>query len=93
MVYLNNGFRGTGLAGVLLCEVVRYAEQQGVKQIELGVREDRAGAIRFYRRAGFMEMVTVPQGYLENGVEFKEILMVKRLNVGGETLSATRQFD
>jgi ribosomal protein S18 acetylase RimI-like enzyme len=93
MVYVLKRFRGAGLAGELLCEVVRYAEQHGMKQIELGVREDRAGSIRFYRRAGFVEIGTVPQGYLEDGVAFKEILMVKRLNANVEMLSATRQID
>ncbi|MDQ1199185.1 GNAT family N-acetyltransferase [Agrobacterium sp. SORGH_AS 787] len=90
MVYVNEGFRGTGLGGALLCKVVQFAEQQGIKQIELGVREDRAGTIRFYRRAGFMQIGKVPQGYIEDGVEFNEILMVKRLNVDADTLSATR---
>ncbi|WP_107677859.1 GNAT family N-acetyltransferase [Agrobacterium sp. LAD9] len=80
MVYVNKGYRGAGLSDLLLCEVVRYAEQHGIRQIELGVREDRAGAIRFYRSAGFTDIGTVPQGYREKDVHFKEILMVKQLN-------------
>lgn len=80
MVYVNKSFRGSGLASALLNTTKRYAEENGIRQIELGARADRAAAIRFYQRAGFNEIGTVPQGYLEDGLEFDEILMVKRLD-------------
>ncbi|CUX70973.1 MULTISPECIES: GNAT family N-acetyltransferase [Agrobacterium] len=80
MVYVNQRFRSSGLANALLDTTIRYAQQHGMRQIELGVRANRAGAIRFYKRAGFREIGTVPQGYVDDGLEFDEILMAKRLD-------------
>jgi len=79
MVYVNEYFRGAGLATALLDNLMEHAKDNGIRQIELGVRADRATAIRFYQRAGFKVIGTVPQGYIEDGLEFEEILMAKRL--------------
>jgi ribosomal protein S18 acetylase RimI-like enzyme len=82
MVYVNKCFRGAGLANALLDTAIRYAKEIGIRQIELGARADRTAAIRFYKRAGFEVIGTVPQGYIEDGLEFGEILMAKRLKAG-----------
>ena len=84
MVYVNEYFRGAGLANALLSTVMEHARENGIRQIELGARADQETAIQFYKRAGFEVIGSVPQGYIENGLEIEEILMAKRLKAASE---------
>lgn len=53
--------RGTGLAGRLVDQVVRWAASRGLPTF-LMVRDDNAAAIRSYTRAGFTDL-GVPDGW------------------------------
>ncbi len=46
-------FRGRGVAAALLGEAERYAREQGVAALGVGVLAGNAGAERLYRRFGF----------------------------------------
>jgi ribosomal protein S18 acetylase RimI-like enzyme len=79
MVYLRKEFRGRGLARELLETVVAHATSENIVQIELGVRADRARAIRFYNNVGFTMIGCIPRGYLDTLTGFDEILMIQEL--------------
>ena len=55
-IYVERSFHGTGLAGDLLAEVIRSAEDHGAAAVWLGVWEHNPRAIRFYQRSGFVEV-------------------------------------
>lgn len=80
MVYINRRFRGSGLAAMLLDAVVSFAENNGITQIELGVRADNASAIRFYLSSGFIRVGDVLHGYADARGIFDEMLMIRQLN-------------
>lgn len=78
MVYVRAIWRGTGLAEALLDMLDRHAAILGIRQLELAVRADNAGAVGFYEKAGFAAIGRVPGGFLQDGQEFDEILMARR---------------
>ena len=78
MVYVRKIWRGTGLTQTLLDMVDRHAAVLGIRQLELAVRADNAGAVGFYEKAGFATIGRVPGGFLQDGQEFDEILMARR---------------
>jgi ribosomal protein S18 acetylase RimI-like enzyme len=78
-VYVRAEFRGAGVAGKLLTEVVFSACQGGIKQIELGVRADNIAALRFYAHHGFEQFGRVPDGFRSETRTVDEVLMVLRL--------------
>ena len=55
-IYVDRARHGTGLAGRLLERVVAAAVEGGARALWLGVWEHNPRALRFYRRAGFVEV-------------------------------------
>jgi len=55
-IVVHPGFTGTGVGTALLCHLQRWAgSAPALRKIELLVRAVNAGAVRFYRRHGFVE--------------------------------------
>jgi len=79
MVYVQAQLCGAGIALLLLDEVVAYAGQHGILQLELSVNARNEPAIRFYRRFGFIEVGRIPGGIREEDMEFDDVIMVYRL--------------
>lgn len=79
MVYVGSGFRGQGRAAALIDAVVAEAGARGLRQLELSVAEENGAARRLYARAGFRKVGRMPAGYIHDGREIDELLMVKRL--------------
>ena len=79
MVYVRKSQRGTGLAKKLLDMVADYARNIGVLQLELTVSAENPAAIRFYLREGFSEVGRIPAGFLHDGREIDDVMMVRRL--------------
>ena len=57
--------RRTGLATALLDEGCRLARSSGADRLLLEVREDNAGALRFYAARGFVEIDRRPRYYAD----------------------------
>jgi len=53
--YVRSGFRGTGLAQVLMTAAVAAARERGASALWLGVWEKNPRAFRFYEKSGFRE--------------------------------------
>lgn len=81
MVYLRKDFRGSGLAKSVLDMVVKFAWDIGVTQLELTVSAENPVAISFYRREGFVEIGRIPAGFIHEGREIDDVLMVRRLAI------------
>lgn len=79
MVYLRAEYRGRGLAAALFAGVEAEARRFGLRQIELGVAAENHRALRFYERMGFAVAGRLTAGYIHEGREIDEVLMVKRL--------------
>ena len=79
MVYVRKNLRGTGLARNLLGTVADYARDIGILQLELAVSAENQAAIRFYLREGFSEVGRIPAGFLHDGREIDDVMMVRRL--------------
>ncbi len=79
MVFLRADLRGTGLARALLEHLTEYARTQGIRQLELAVTAENLQAFRFYQRAGFAEIGRVPGGFLHDGREIDDVMMVLRI--------------
>lgn len=79
MVYLRASQRGIGLATALLDALTDHARDAGIRQLELAVSVENTAALRFYRREGFTEIGVVPAGFLHDGREVDEVLMVRRI--------------
>lgn len=78
-IYIEAGWRGSGLANVLLDAVIEESKQNGVKQLGLTVFERNLRAMAFYRRAGF-----VPTGRTTFMVgEDRQIDVLMELNLDG----------
>jgi len=79
MVYLRQSLRGTGLASGLLSAAASHARDIGIRQLELNVRAENIPAIRFYEREGFIEVGRIPGGFLHEGREIDDVMMVRRI--------------
>jgi len=82
MVYVRQTARGTGVAERLLDAAVAYARDTGVWLLELAVTAENPAALRFYQRQGFVEVGRIPGGFLVEGREVDDIVMVRRLTDG-----------
>ncbi len=80
MVFITPALRRTGVAADLLSHACDAARADGIDQMELAVAVDNAAAIRFYRRAGFETVGTIPRGFRHEGGDIDELLMVRRLD-------------
>lgn len=79
MVYVRKDLRGMGLAKGLLDAITDHARDIGIRQLELSVSAENFAAARFYLREGFSEVGRIPGGFLHNGKEIDDLLMVRRL--------------
>ncbi|MBD8891053.1 GNAT family N-acetyltransferase [Roseibium litorale] len=79
MVYVRKNLRGTGLARELLAAVTDHARNCGILQLELVVSAENPAAMRFYQREGFVEYGRLPGGYIYDGKEIVDVLMMRRL--------------
>ncbi|WP_027997755.1 GNAT family N-acetyltransferase [Sinorhizobium arboris] len=79
MVYVHQEQRGTGLAKRLLETVADHARKAGIKQLELAVSAENVVGARFYERQGFAEVGRIPGGFLHEGREIDDVLMVRRI--------------
>jgi RimJ/RimL family protein N-acetyltransferase len=57
---------------------MKYAGDNGIRQLELAVSAENPAAYRFYRREGFVEIGRIPGGFLHEGEEVDEIMMARR---------------
>lgn len=80
MVYVRASERGSGLAALLLNALLGHARQIGILQAELAVSALNLTARHFYQREGFEEIGIVPAGFIHNGHEIDEVLMMRRLD-------------
>ncbi len=78
-VYLRPEIRGQGGIDRLLRAAIAQARQEGVIQLELAVAHTSLGAIRAYRRNGFVQFATTPRAILSDGVFHDELHMILRL--------------
>lgn len=79
MVYVRKSLRGTGLAGDLLKAAADHARDIGIRLLELAVSAENPAAIRFYERQGFIEVGRIPGGFLYEGREIDDVMMVRRI--------------
>ena len=79
MVYARASERGGRRAEALLEAVTAEARAMGLTQLELAATVENAAALAFYRRQGFAEVGRIPAGFLHEGREIDEILMMRRI--------------
>lgn len=58
-VCCNPEYRGMGIAGKLLEELIQFAKKIELKKLELGTYESLERAINFYKKCGFTEKTNV----------------------------------
>jgi RimJ/RimL family protein N-acetyltransferase len=78
-VYVTQGWRGLRIADALIQVCVDWAQQEGMKRLELGVASDNFSAIRCYMRCGFSVYGIQQQAMIYEGNEIDELLMAKRI--------------
>jgi ribosomal protein S18 acetylase RimI-like enzyme len=61
-IAVDDAWRGKGVADLLVLDFLAQMSRRGATRVRLGVEEDNARAIAFYRRMGFSE---VQQGIYE----------------------------
>ncbi|WP_026791980.1 GNAT family N-acetyltransferase [Pleomorphomonas oryzae] len=79
MVYVRQGLRGSGVARDLLKATADHAREIGIRLLELAVTAENPAAIRFYQREGFIEVGRIPGGFLHEGREIDDVMMVRRI--------------
>lgn len=79
-VYVRREARGQGLAVAMLQALIASVRAEGMIQLELGVAVDNTRAIRFYERAGFERVGTIPRGFRHGETFTDEDYMVLRLD-------------
>lgn len=85
-VYIRTSYRRTGAAEMLLHATISCARRSGIRQIELGVRNDNMAARRFYARGGFQMICNIPCGYWDEQGAVDETLML--LQIGPAVIGA-----
>jgi RimJ/RimL family protein N-acetyltransferase len=76
--YVRESLRGAGVAKALHAAVKEYAHHVGIRQIEISVTVENAGATEFWKRLGYNEVGRVPGGFLHDGREIDEVVMAIR---------------
>ena len=71
---------GLGLGGQLLAHVETWARLFKLKQLELTVMITNENAIVFYKTNGFKQLISKPQGMIDDLAE-NELYMVKAVNL------------
>ena len=60
---------GRGVGSALMEEMLAFAKQRGIRQLNLQVRSDNARAIRLYEKFGFQKIGILPAFFCVNGVD------------------------
>lgn len=60
---------GRGVGSALMEEMLAFAKQRGIRQLNLQVRSDNARAIRLYEKFGFQKTGTLPAFFCVDGVD------------------------
>ena len=79
MVYVRENMRGSGIADSLLAALTDHARKKGIRQLELTVSAENPAALQFYKRAGYAEIGRIPAGFIHQGREIDEIIMIRRI--------------
>ncbi len=71
---------GLGIGSFMLGELIRIANEQGIKQLELEVIKNNERAIKLYEKFGFITVGEKPNALqLKDGTMLKELSMIKVL--------------
>ena len=79
-VYVRPGWHGRGVSDRLMEEGIRWASEQGIRLLKLGVATNNVPAIRCYQRAGFVVYGIDPEVIQVDGRLIDEFLMVRRIS-------------
>lgn len=74
--------RGQGLARRLLQDMIQWAIEAGLLQIELCVDEDNSAALSLYRRLGFEQIGRRPRSLLIEGQPRNDLILLLQLDCG-----------
>lgn len=66
---------GRGVGTALMEEMIAFAKQRGIRQLNLQVRSDNARAIRLYEKFGFQKVCTFPAFFCVDGIDVDFDLM------------------
>lgn len=66
---------GRGLGSALMEEMIAFAKQRGIRQLNLQVRSDNTRAIHLYEKFGFQKICTFPAFFCVNGMDVDFDLM------------------
>jgi ribosomal protein S18 acetylase RimI-like enzyme len=76
-IYIRKKYKRQGLGKFLINKGIEIAKEQNKKQVWLGVWEENEGAIKFYKKMGFVENGT--HSFFMGDEEQTDIIMVKTL--------------
>jgi len=68
-------YRNRGIGSSLLNSFLRSARMEGIRSVQLEVRDTNVGAIRFYERRGFMVTEELPGFYNNGGNGIRMVLL------------------
>ena len=81
-VFVHPDHRGQGIAGALLDDLIRrHAAQPGIRQIQLQVTEENAGAVGLYTSRGFQVFGREEEALFVEGRYYTDLHMVRRLDM------------
>ncbi len=80
-VYVNQDWRGLGLAEAMIAGCMAWAQSHGLKLVKLGVGAHNSSAVRCYNRCGFNIYGIEPMAVYDAGVYYDELLMVKFIDL------------
>jgi len=79
-IYVLEGYRSLGIGSALFSRLIKMAKEQGKYEIlVLSVFGNNKHAQNLYRKFGFVEFGTLPNGIKRNGECVNEIYMYRRL--------------
>jgi RimJ/RimL family protein N-acetyltransferase len=78
-VYVKPAWRGFQICEAMLNEIFRWAVENSMCVIYLGVTVSEKSAVRCYSRCGFKEYGIEPKVIFYNGIYYDQVLMVKLL--------------
>jgi len=78
-VYVDQEWRGLGVADALLNECIGWGQAHGVTVVKLGVTTGNTPAIRCYVRCGFTVYGLEPQAIYYENVFYDELLMARTI--------------
>ena len=84
-IAVDPGHRRTGLATDLLAAITQRARDCDAERVLLEVREDNAGALRFYAAAGFGEIARRRRYYRDGATA---VVLARGLRPAGDELAA-----